>query len=350
MAYLLGVSRPRNLLMRLPNLLLLSLVFIACLRTHAATAASLDDLKLAIDSYNRSKICPAGEQYNIHDYKVFCKEWCDQSRVCNTATSSDPCELGDREKCHALAEGSLQCLTQMNAENKTILEYNRIAEKCPHGTAGAAENTTSLLQQTQEAQQSTASSLGQAVTNEATTMLGELAAKDQNTARKDAINADTASCENRVETCRQSYDALPYLTDETKDQCNAYCTNLGVEACRSSDTIRAGANACSQAATLDYKNALSAREAERQRAREQNASPAPPPRQTAPAVQEWTCFPSYESCTGYCMQQTGASGTGGWCGGICSGDGTGNRPQPSEYSGQYCYHAPVTPEERANVY
>jgi hypothetical protein len=73
----------------------------------------------------------------------------------------------------------------------------------------------------------------------------------------------------------------------------------------------------------------------------QHASPEPPP--------EWVCFPEYEQCVSYCQQHTGARSTSGWCGGICSDNGTRNRPKPSEFGDSLCYHAPVTAQERANV-
>src|SRR5882757_437083 len=74
---------------------------------NSASAVSLDDLSSAVAAYERSKICPARVRYHIHEYSVFCKEWCDQSRVCsnNPSAPENPCLLGDREKCHSLAVG-----------------------------------------------------------------------------------------------------------------------------------------------------------------------------------------------------------------------------------------------------
>jgi hypothetical protein len=52
----------------------------------------------------------------------------------------------------------------------------------------------------------------------------------------------------------------------------------------------------------------------------------------------WSCFPDYAMCTNYCRQAEGGSSNGSWCGGICSEQGTGNLPKPSQFGNQRCYH------------
>jgi hypothetical protein len=50
----------------------------------------------------------------------------------------------------------------------------------------------------------------------------------------------------------------------------------------------------------------------------------------------WTCFPSYPQCIRFCMQETGAEGDAGWCGGVCSEHGYSVGKPPGSHR---CYHA-----------
>lgn len=83
--------------------------------------------------------------------------------------------------------------------------------------------------------------------------------------------------------------------------------------------------------------------------RRSEPEPEPEPEPTPKPPPEWICFPEYDQCISYCQQQTGSQSRSGWCGGICSDNGTGNRPKPSQFGDALCYHAPVTAQERAAV-
>jgi hypothetical protein len=99
---------------------------------------------------------------------------------------------------------------------------------------------------------------------------------------------------------------------------------------------------------LDVSMAAQASDAESRR-KESQPEPEPELERRPREQPEWVCFPEYDQCVSYCQQRTGGTSTSGWCGGICSDNGTRNRPKPSEFGDSLCYHAPVTAQERSNV-
>jgi hypothetical protein len=61
-----------------------------------------------------------------------------------------------------------------------------------------------------------------------------------------------------------------------------------------------------------------------------------PPSRTSSNGSGWTCFPAYPQCIRFCMQETGAEGDAGWCGGVCSEHGYSVGKPPGSHR---CYHA-----------
>src|ERR1700720_701019 len=105
------------------------LLFAVTLLATNAWSDELDGLRAAIDAAERSHICPSGGEKPILENNRFCERYCKASLACEGTKETDPCYRGDREECKKQAEGSSQCLREMNEKNKVIIEFNSLLRK-----------------------------------------------------------------------------------------------------------------------------------------------------------------------------------------------------------------------------
>jgi hypothetical protein len=142
---------------------------------------------------------------------------------------------------------------------------------------------------------------------------------------KQEAAAPSAVCQQQVQACEERNKALSNLTPGTQSQCATYCRNMQIESCNpSSPTLRQGAQACTEGAERDQKEA--ADRAQRLKdAREAEA-------------RKWHCFGETGSVReGYnrCLQECSNFYGSGSCKSQCYASNTG-----SLANGRSCFKEP----------
>jgi hypothetical protein len=315
----------------------------ALFNNNKAVAQDADQLTMIVNS----GICPGDlSTYSIVNGNERCNPDGRNTKQCDRQYSP-----GGRQ-WDACYQEVFKCYREVDEINKKIYAYNAFIYKCrtafperprrqvsqpSHNRGGAASSAG--LTRAVEAEKKKADEARRLAREAATKAEQKRTEEEAKKKRlKEAAIKVPSFCQGMIRACEERAASLANLTSATQSQCRAYCQILQIENCNPSSTVQQAAQACNAGAERDQRETtLRARERERERERyEREAAP----RRTAPnrEASAWRCFPDYNSCTAYCRQVTGASGNSGWCGGICSETGTGNRPKPREFGNQSCYH------------
>jgi hypothetical protein len=238
-------------------------------------ADELNNINSKIVAYNRNHICPPQEEYPILKFSEYCKSLCDKGWTCNGSPQTDPCYTGDREACRKFAEETSACLSDMNAKNATIIQYNAIVRNCHRQ---ASQSSSSAHNQKGLSGNALASAVreAKAKAEEARAKALDMLAKDaqkrkdaeiEKTRIKEAVNQASSDCEKAIRACQQRAISLSDLRSTTRSQCKAYCQLLQIESCNPrSTTIAQAAGSCQAGAEHDQKDAADARQVAESRA------------------------------------------------------------------------------------
>jgi hypothetical protein len=261
---------------------------IAAFNAAPAQCDEIEGLRAAVESAKRSHICPPSAEYPILEFATFCKKMCERSVSCDGTKATDPCENGDKEGCHQLAEETHACLSEMNAKNKTILEYNSIVEKCQRGQEETKKDASrfepkkdasrfeskpaydrNLVKELQEAA-SRAERSKQSAQQAAANGIGEKSLTEDEKKRLKAESVKLASwCEGMVQACYRRAASFDNADKQTHDLCNAYCQTLQIEDCNpSSATVRGAADACAAKSEVYQRSRIQETEEEDARIRQ----------------------------------------------------------------------------------
>jgi hypothetical protein len=250
--------------MRTRNLATLSVLLALILNFAAVAGRAAEETsdKSAIESYERSRICPPGPRREILTFKEFCPSECARQRSCSNNPEADPC-IADVSSlaCKQKVVDVNACLDRLYANHALAYQYNSILDKCTQ-----ADRQNDPMKDRIEA------------------------------AGQKAAVAQSKQAEYNVQLEKVAKQQAAKIADDQR---------------RVQDNLR------KQREQL-AADRVRQREAEESAAQEDvQAEPDPPQRSANRTTNGKVCFAGYQDCLHDCMRTTGNEGSAGFCG-MCS--------------------------------
>lgn len=308
----------------------------------------IDQLRAAVQNHN----CLSKEHVARLDANAICDPNNETERACDAKYTAPSTAW---QQCYGAIR---KCQDDISEKNQIIFEYNMMIDKCWHTDNSASSPTDASASPAQHQEEDPGSLLDEFDRSQVDANKAESDAKSATDSANNKFvtraeelqqwksNAQSlpAACTHAIDSCRERITSFADLDSDAQSACEAYCQSLEAAFCDlDAPSVQQSGAACANSIESDESNAMQQQLDYRRREHEQehqNSSNVAPPQHTErnSISDGWTCFDDYESCVSYCNSQTGVSGTAGWCGGICSEDGTRNMPKPSQYGSQRCYH------------